>query len=189
MKVSCGDKVSALLFCEHNTVITLGRLANRKNILMAEEELGMLGIKIINITRGGDATLHLPGQLVVYPIFDLRLLNRDIRGFLNKLEKAIILLLEDCGIKAKIKEGLTGVWVGNEKIASIGIAISRWVSWHGLSLNVDCDLNLFSLIRPCGQDIMMTSIKQVIGRSAGIQEIKTRLVKKFYDVFCYGGQL
>ena len=186
--ISLGKRASTLLFCEHNPVITLGRLADKKNILIPDKELKERGITIRNVTRGGDVTLHLPGQLVVYPIFDLRLLGRDLHSFLRGLERAAVLLLRSYGIGAETKSGLTGVWSGNKKIASIGIAVSHWIAYHGMSINVACDLNLFSLIRPCGQDIMMTSIlNENAAEAPDMGAVKKRAADKFYEVFCSGG--
>lgn len=185
--VSLGRKKSALLLCEHPPVITLGRRAKKENILKPLNELTSQGIAIAYVTRGGDVTLHLPGQLVVYPVFDLRFLGRDITAFLRNLEKAIIFFLHDYGIAAKRKEGLTGAWVDEKKIASIGIAIRHWVTYHGLSVNIDCDLNLFSLLRSCGQDIMMASIKDFTGEDIDREKVKEGIVAKFRQVFCGGG--
>lgn len=198
-----GNRPSVLILAEHNPVITLGRQARKENILKTEDEIKSLGIEIVNINRGGDVTLHLPGQLVIYPIFDLRLLGRDINLFLRNMEKAAILLLKDYGICAENRpspctylsgakgrniRSFTGVWAGNKKIASIGIAISHWVSTHGLSLNVNCDLDLFSLIRPCGEDIMMTSMEKLLAaQNLKIDKIKKQLADKFRRVYCFGG--
>lgn len=186
--ISLGERISTLILCEHKPVITLGRLADKNNILGPEQEFKARAIAIKNTTRGGDVTLHMPGQLVAYPIFDLRLLDKDIHSFLRSLERAVILLLRGYGIEAEAKEGLTGVWVGNRKIASIGIAVSRWITYHGLSINVNCNLGLFSLIRPCGQDIMMTAMAEE-GASAmpDMDKIKRCLVDKFREVFFRGG--
>lgn len=183
--ISLGKRASVLLLCEHNPVITLGRLADKKNILIPDKELNARGITIRNSARGGDVTLHLPGQLVVYPVFDLRLLGRDIHSFLRALERAAVLLLLGYGIEARTKAGLTGVWVEDKKIASIGIAVSRWIAYHGMSINVNCGLDLFSLIRPCGQDIMMTSILNENSADApDMGAVKKRAADKFFEVFC-----
>lgn len=185
--ISFGKRASTLLLCEHNPVITLGRLADKNNILGPADEFKARGIAIKNTTRGGDVTLHLPGQLVAYPVFDLRLLGRDLHCFLRGLERAAVLLLRGYGIGAETKSGFTGVWSGNKKIASIGIAVSRWIAYHGMSINVDCDLDLFSLIRPCGQDIMMTSILNENAADVPDMEIvKKRVADKFCEVFCLG---
>lgn len=182
--VAAGIRQSALILCEHNPVITLGRQARKENILNNEAELTAAGIKIVNTNRGGDVTLHLPGQLIVYPVFDLRRLGRDIYMFLRNLEEAVILLLEDYGIRAYRQDGLTGAWVKRRKIASIGIAISHWVTTHGLSLNVSCALNLFSLIKPCGLDIMMTSIAELKELNPlKMEEVKEKMIDKFRHLF------
>lgn len=186
--VAAGIRQSTLILCEHNPVITLGRQARKENILRSEAELTAAGIKIVNTNRGGGATLHLPGQLIVYPVFDLRRSGRDIHMFLRNLEAALILLLEDYGIRACRHEGLTGVWVSARKIASIGIAISHWVTTHGLSLNVNCALDFFSLIKPCGLDIMMTSMAELKElNSLKMEEIREKLIEKFQQVFSFGG--
>lgn len=184
--VAAGIRQSTLILCEHNPVITLGRQARKENILKAEAELTAAGIKIVNTNRGGDVTLHLPGQLIVYPVFDLRRSGRNIHIFLRNLEEAVILLLEDYGIRGHRQEGLTGVWVQRRKIASIGIAISHWVTTHGLSLNVDCGLDLFSLIKPCGLDIMMTSMAELKGLTAlKMDRIKEKMINKFCHLFSW----
>lgn len=186
--VAAGIRQSTLILCEHNPVITLGRQARKENILKAEAELTAAGITIINTNRGGDVTLHLPGQLIVYPVFDLRRSRKDIHMFLWNLEEAVILLSEDYGIRAYRQKGFSGVWVTGRKVASIGIAISHWVTTHGVSLNVSCDLNLFSLIKPCGLDIMMTSIAELKGLDVlKLQEVKEKITQKFYQLFSLGG--
>lgn len=183
-----GEGQSSLILCRHNPVITLGRSAKRENIL-SPEKLVSLGVGVIDTNRGGDVTLHFPGQLVIYPVFDLRVFGRDIGCFLRKLEQAVILLLEDYGIAARREAGLAGVWVGERKIASIGIAVSRWITTHGLSLNVSGGLDLFSLIRPCGRDIMMTSVEKESRVKAGVSmdEVKDKAIEKFSLIFCRGG--
>jgi len=187
-EVASGKIKSVLTFCEHNPVITLGRSAKKENVLKPDEQLRSLGVEVIPTNRGGDVTVHLPGQLVVYPIFDLRCLGRDIGLFLRNMEKAVIATLKAYRIKASVKEGSTGVWVGQKKIASIGIAVKNWVGYHGLSLNVSCDLDLFSLIRPCGQDIIMTSMARFLNPDdLNISEIKGRLRDEFKQVFARGG--
>lgn len=183
-EIHLSKKQSTLIFCEHNTVITLGRSASINNIIK-REEIKKLKIGIYNSPRGGDVTIHMPKQLVAYPIFDLRIFGRDIHGYLRKLELAIIYMLKDYGINGIRNEKYTGVWVKDEKIASIGIAINHWITSHGLSVNVDCDLNLFSLIKPCGQDTIITSISKIINKQndIDIQEAKKRLIAGFLRVF------
>lgn len=183
--IRSGKKKSTLLLCEHTPVITLGRHAQKENILQSAGKVMAQGVDIVQCNRGGDVTLHLPGQLVVYPVFDFKLLGKDIHLFLRKLEQVVISLLKGFGLKAGRKEGLTGVWVGDRKIASIGIALSHWVAYHGLSLNVNCDLRLFSLIRPCGQDIIMTSMAvERAWRPLEMKNVKENIVTVFHKVYC-----
>lgn len=183
-----GRKESTVVLCEHNPVITLGRQAKKENILQSLDKVMARGVDIVKCNRAGDVTLHLPGQLVVYPIFDLKLLGKDIHLFLRNLEQTVIVLLQGFGIAAGRKEGLTGAWVGDRKIASMGIALSHWISSHGLSLNVNCDLRLFSLIRPCGRDIMVTSIAQELTQCPlEMNRVKENIVIAFREVFGRGG--
>jgi len=179
---------SALIFCRHHPVITLGRPATRKNILAAESDLSSRGIQIYEIERGGDVTYHGPGSMNVYPIFNLGYFKKDIRWFLRTLEETVIGLLSDFGIKGLRYLGLTGVWVdtadGEKKIASIGIAIRQWVTLHGLSLIIkEADLKDFRYIRPCGMDIKMTSLQTLLSRDIEMGDIKERLIRKFEEAF------
>ncbi|MCX5697738.1 MAG: lipoyl(octanoyl) transferase LipB [Candidatus Omnitrophica bacterium] len=183
LKVKAGIYPSALIFCRHYPVITLGRLARRDNILATGDELKIRGIKVLEIERGGEVTYHGPGQLTVYPIFNFRYLKKDICWFLRQLERVIILSLADFGAKAGQRCGLTGVWVEESKIASIGIAVKSWVSFHGLSINIkEGDLDNFRLIRPCGMDIKMVSLENAAGRTIQIDEVKDALLDKFKQI-------
>lgn len=180
--VKSGTLGQALIFCQHYPVITLGRAANRTNILIDERRLNSQKIQIYEIERGGDVTYHGPGQLVVYPIFNLKYFKRDIHLFLRYLEEMIIELLYDFGIKGTRNAGLTGVWVAQQKIASIGIAIRNWITFHGLSINIkEADLDNFCLIRPCGMGIKMTSLETVLGRNIEIDSAKENLISKFMN--------
>ncbi|MFZ2356444.1 MAG: lipoyl(octanoyl) transferase LipB, partial [Candidatus Omnitrophota bacterium] len=175
---------SALITCRHNAVITLGRQAHLDNILISDAGLKLKGIQTCLIERGGDVTYHGPGQLIVYPIFNLGLYKKDVNFFLRQLEEILISLLFCFGIKAVRIKGLTGVWVKDKKIASIGIAIKNWITFHGLSLNIKKDdLDNYNLIRPCGMDIKMTSLETVLGRNIEIDVVKVNLISKFRDVF------
>lgn len=170
----------ALIISQHYPVITLGRSANKKNILLGERELTLKGIQTYSIERGGDVTYHGPGQLIAYPIFNLNYIKKDIRFFLRYLEGVVIEFLSDFGIKPLRRPGLTGVWIGKEKIASIGIAVKNWITFHGLSINIKKDdLHNFSLIRPCGMALKMTSLETVLGRAIEFNCIKEGLIKKF----------
>jgi lipoate-protein ligase B len=170
----------ALILAQHNPVITLGRAASRRNILMDEQGLNLKGIQIYEIERGGDVTYHGPGQLTVYPIFNLIHIKKDIHFFLRRLEDVIVEFLGDFGVSGLKRPGLTGVWIGKEKIASIGIAIRNWITFHGLSINIKKnDLDNFNLIRPCGMDIKMTSLETVLGINVELSRAKQGLVDKF----------
>lgn len=169
----------ALIFCRHYPVITLGRSAHLQNIRVSALELEKRGIPVYEIERGGDVTYHGPGQLVVYPIFALDLGLRDIHLFLRRLEDAVIRMLGRFGVSGERKEGLTGVWVKEEKIASIGIAIKNWITFHGFSVNITADdLPNFSLIRPCGMDIAMTSLESFLQKKVSWEEVKDVLSKE-----------
>jgi lipoate-protein ligase B len=182
--VKSGRRKSTLVVCRHNPVITLGRQANKNNILAGKEELKKRGIEIFEIERGGDITYHGPGQLTAYPIFNLNDFKKDIHFFLRQLEEAAIGLLFDFGVTGTRKPGFTGVWAGDKKIASIGIAISSWVTFHGISININNDdLANFSLIRPCGMDIEMISLETLLGRRVESDTARPVLIEKFINVF------
>ena len=184
LRVKNGEISSALILCRHYPVITLGRSAHKDNILITDRELKNKGIEIYNIERGGDVTYHGPGQLTVYPIFDLHYFKRDIHRFLRHLEDIVINLLSDFGVKAIQYPGLTGVWVGSQKIASLGIAIKNWISFHGLSINIKADdLENFRMLKPCGMDIQMTSLESILCRDIKMENIKDNLIQKFRNRF------
>jgi len=176
--VKAGKSVSTLMLCRHYPVITLGRLGRKENILVDTD------IPVIQVERGGDVTYHGPGQLTVYPIFNLEHFKKDIHWFLRSLEEVVIDLLADFGIFTGRKPGATGVWIGNGKICSIGIAIRNWVTFHGLTINIkEDDLVNFGLIRPCGMDIKMVSLEGLLGRPVEIDAIKEKMISKFEAVF------
>jgi lipoyl(octanoyl) transferase len=156
-----------LLFVEHPPVVTAGRGAHADSLRVPPEQLARLGVEFHESSRGGDVTWHGPGQLVGYPICDLSARGRDLHQFLRALEQALIDALGGWGISATRAEGLTGVWVDGGKIASIGIAVRRWVSYHGFALNVAPDLAGFDLIHPCGlRGVRMTSVQARLGDAA-----------------------
>jgi len=178
-KVKSKELDHALISCSHYPVITLGRQAKPGNLLVSEDELKKRKIELFNIERGGDITYHGPGQLTVYPIFNLGLIRKDIHFFIRSLENIIINTLGHFKIKAGRREALTGVWVKNEKVASIGISIKHWITYHGLTINVKkADLDNFRLIRPCGMDIMMTSMESISGEDIDIKEVSQTLNKE-----------
>jgi lipoate-protein ligase B len=153
-----------LLLVEHPPVITLGRGSQTKNLTASSQQLEARGVELHEIERGGDVTFHGPGQLVGYPIFDLTQHQPDLHRFLRQIEESLIRALEAFGIEAGRRTGLTGVWVGERKIASIGIHVKKWITWHGFALNVTTDLSYFDLIVPCGiADVVMTSVRQELG--------------------------
>jgi lipoate-protein ligase B len=141
-------------------------------------------VNCLVVERGGGITFHGPGQLVGYPIVDLRGRGRDIHRFLRDLEEVLIRTLRDFSLDAQRRPGLTGVWVGQKKIASIGIAVRHWVSYHGFALNVSVDLRYFRMIRPCGLDgTVMTSMSELLGREISLDEVKPALVEHWAELF------
>lgn len=168
-----------LLLVEHDPVITLGRKGD------AAADVLRPGIPVFAIERGGEATYHAPGQLVGYPILKLEEgPARDLHRLLRMIEEVQIRTLSRWGIEASRKQGYTGVWVGEKKISSIGIAVRRWVTYHGLGLNVATDLDGFAAIRPCGLSAdVMTSLEALAGRPVEMDEVKEELVKQFAAIF------
>jgi lipoyl(octanoyl) transferase len=159
-----GDDV--LLLVEHEPVVTLGRGTRGDSLPLAPAELAGRGIEVHEVERGGDVTYHGPGQLVGYPIFDLRNHREDLHWYLRTLETALVRALDALGIPAGAIPGLTGVWTRDRKIASIGIHVKQWVTYHGFALNVTTDLSYFDLIVPCGiRDVVMTSVAMELGRT------------------------
>jgi lipoate-protein ligase B len=180
VRASCLD--SAIISCQHDPVITLGRQGHQNNILASKELLCQRKIQLQAIERGGDVTYHGPGQVTIYPVCNLNLFKKDIHWFLRHLEGTVIDFLGNFGIIGERKPGFTGVWIGNQKIASIGIAIRHWITFHGISVNIKHnDLPNFSLIRPCGMDIKMTSLETLLGRETCIQDVKLTLANQFRD--------
>jgi lipoyl(octanoyl) transferase len=155
-----------LLLVEHEPVVTLGRGTRQENVPLPPAELSRRGIGVFEVERGGDVTFHGPGQLVGYPIVDLRQHREDLHWYLRRLEDGLIRALDTLGISAGIQPGLTGVWTGGRKLASIGIHVKQWVTYHGFALNVTTNLDYFDLIVPCGiKDVVMTSVAQELGRT------------------------
>lgn len=178
-----------LLFCEHNHVYTLGKSGLIENLLLNNEELKNQGIEFFHINRGGDITYHGPGQITGYPIFDLDNFKTDIIVYLRDLEEAIIMVLDELGLKGGRIEGLTGVWLDHtnpdkaRKICAMGVHTSRWVTMHGFGLNVTTDLSYFNHIVPCGIiDKSVTSIEKEIGK-VHIDEVKQLCLEKIQQVF------
>jgi lipoyl(octanoyl) transferase len=173
-----------LLLLEHPPVITLGRGGHLDNLLATPDALRRNGVRFFETTRGGDITYHGPGQIVGYPILHLGEGNRDIRKYVEKLEEVLIRTVADYGIVAERLDGKRGIWVGNDKIAAIGVRIARWVTSHGFALNVSTNLEHFRLITPCGlQGMGVTSIERELGRSVPLDEVREKLVSHFAEVF------
>ena len=174
------------ILLEHPHTYTLGRGGDMSNVLVPPEALKARGIHFEVISRGGDITYHGPGQIVGYPIVDLKERGLDVHRFLRMLEQVIILALGGIGIEARRSHGFTGVWVGEEKIASIGIGVRRWITYHGFALNVNTDLSYFDLINPCGlRNTQMTSASVVLGTAGevDVERVCELLVEAFSDVF------
>jgi len=177
-----------LLLCEHPHVITQGRNGKRENLLASEHVLRQKGVEFHTTDRGGDITYHGPGQIVGYPILNLGEIRRDVVWYVRMLEEAMIRATSEFAITAERVEGKTGIWVrtenAEEKLAAIGVHLSRWVTSHGFAYNVSTDLRYFDLIVPCGiADRKATSLEKLLGRSVRREEIAPRIAKHFGDVF------
>ena len=173
-----------LLFVEHPHVYTLGKSGDSAHLLKGLQELSDIEAEYVEIDRGGDITYHGPGQIVGYPILDLDRHFTDIHKYLRYLEEVIIKTCAEYDIRAGRIEGLTGVWVGDEKICAMGIRCSRWVTMHGFALNVNTDLSYFNHIVPCGiNDKEVTSLQNILGREVNPGEVKEHLLKHFAEVF------
>ena len=178
-KVVSGKEPDTLIIVEHDPVYTLGKNTNDNHLLQSASE----EIQVFRIERGGDITFHGPGQIVVYPILDLNRFVKSVSWYMRTLEKIIIDTLSDFEIKAELKDGLTGVWVGDEKIGAQGVRISRWVTMHGLALNVNTDLRYFDGIIPCGIfDYGVTSMEKLMGRKQDINKVKNTIIKYFNNI-------
>ena len=173
-----------LLLNEHRHVYTLGKSSDNNHLLANDIELKSSGAEVFFIDRGGDITYHGPGQLVVYPIFDLNQYYLDIHRYLRDLEEVIIQTLADFGVRSHRDEKYTGVWVGNEKIAAIGVKVSRWVTMHGLALNVNTDLSYFDRIIPCGIFHKgVTSLQRLLDKPIAMDQVSGRLSVHIGGVF------
>lgn len=179
-----------LLFCEHNPVLTIGKSGKDSNLLIPEARLQALGVSYYHINRGGDITYHGPGQITGYPIFDLETWHIGLKQYIYRLEETIIRFLALYGLKGERLEGATGVWLDPfvagkaRKICAIGVKSSRFVTMHGFALNINTDLNYFSLINPCGfTDKGVTSLAKELGKEQDFEEAKRQLVVLFREVF------
>jgi lipoyl(octanoyl) transferase len=175
-----------LLFCEHPHVLTLGVRGDggRAHILAAPDRLAALRVDVHEAGRGGDVTYHGPGQIVGYPILDLKPDRCDVHRYVRDLEEVLIRTANEYGVDASRVDGLTGVWVGREKLAAIGVRIARWVTSHGFAFNVTTDLTYFDLIVPCGiSDRGVTSLERLLGRRVDREEVEEHIAAHFCAVF------
>ncbi len=173
-----------LLLLEHDPVFTLGRNARSENVLFPAEALRERGFEVFETGRGGDVTYHGPGQLVGYPILELPPERRDVHRYVRELEEVMIRTCADYGLAASRVAGLTGAWLGQEKVGAIGVRISRWVTSHGFALNISTDLAPFELIVPCGiRGRGVTSLERALGRPLAMAAVMDRLTARFAAVF------
>jgi len=181
-----GRILDQLLLLEHDPVFTLGRNARSENVLFPADALRERGFDVFETGRGGDVTYHGPGQVVGYPILDLAPDRRDVHRYVRDLEQVMIRTCADYGLQASRVAGLTGTWLGDEKIGAIGVRIARWVTSHGFAFNVGTDLQAFDLIVPCGiRGRGVTSLERKLGRPVPLDEVMSRLAESFGAVFGY----
>lgn len=179
-----GEIGDVFILNEHEPVYTIGKAGSENHLLATDTELRFRGVEIIPIDRGGDITYHGPGQLVGYPIIDLNNYYLDIHRYLRDLEDVIILTLKNFDINAKHDPDYTGVWVGNDKVAAIGIKVTSWITMHGFALNINTDLSYFDRIIPCGIFHKgVTSMRSILDRELDINEVVKILLKNFEKVF------
>jgi lipoate-protein ligase B len=184
-RISGAISQDVLLLLEHPPVVTLGRSSKEKHLIASPEFLESHGVELFEVERGGDVTYHGPGQLVGYPIVDLKRHRQDLHWYLRKLEEVLINTLADYGIPGERNTSFTGVWTRGKKIASIGVHARDWVTWHGFALNVTTDLSYFDLIVPCGiNGVVMTSIARELGaEEVSAQDVRERVAAKFAEAF------
>lgn len=188
-KINGKQGENQLFFCEHEPVLTLGKSGNESNLLISEELLSQRGISLYHTNRGGDITYHGPGQITGYPVFDLEYWNIGVKQYIHTLEEIIIHFLSVYGIKGERLEGATGVWINTKsidkarKICAIGVKCSRYVTMHGFALNINTNLNNFSLINPCGFiDKGVTSIEKELGYLQDFEHLKMQL-KEIFSIY------
>ncbi len=180
---SCGD---AIYFVEHEPVLTVGRAGRSENLRASERELARLGVQIVPVERGGDVTYHGPGQVVGYPIVSLRDLPSgcDLHRYLRDLEEVVIRAVSSYGLSAGRRAPFTGVWVADRKVAAIGVAVRRWIAFHGFALNLDPDLDHFNWIHPCGiRHLGVASLRTLLGSAPSRADVLARLRAAFAEVW------
>lgn len=182
--IASGGRPNYLLLVEHPPTITIGRRGRRSDVLAGDRRLDELDVSLAETNRGGEVTFHGPGQLVIYPIINLRHRGCDLHRYLRDLERWLVRLCRSYGVEAHADSPDTGVWVGDRKIASIGIAVRRWVSYHGVALNVATDLSYFGLIVPCGlEGVTMTSLERELETPPALTEVAERAAIYFAEEF------
>ncbi len=182
--IESGGALNFLMLVEHPPTISIGRSGSRSDVLVSGEALAEMGVHVAETNRGGEVTFHGPGQLVAYPIIHLGRHGRDLHRYLRSLEAWLVRLCHGYGLEARGRDPQTGVWVGPRKIASIGIAVRRWVAYHGVALNVDVDLDHFRLIVPCGMpQAEITSLAQELGSAPPMGEVAARAAELFAEDF------
>tara|TARA_B000000565_G_scaffold255640_1_gene236901 strand:+ start:612 stop:1247 length:636 start_codon:yes stop_codon:yes gene_type:complete len=185
-KVLIGDCSDSIIFVEHDSVYTFGKNSDKSNLLVSKDSK----IKIYETERGGEITYHGPGQIVCYPILNLKNFKQSVTWYMRALEEVIIETLKLFDIKATRKDGLTGVWVKDEKIGAQGVRMSKWVTMHGFALNVNTDLRFFNDIIPCGiKDFGVTSIEKIIGKEQDLSLVKEHILISFAKVFNIKGYI
>lgn len=179
-----GETNDIVLLLEHPPVLTMGRSAKEQHIIAEPDVLVARGISVHEVGRGGDVTYHGPGQLVAYPIIDLKPDRRDVRKYMWSLEETMIRTCADFGLSAERVAGLNGAWIGERKVGAVGVRISRWVTMHGLALNASSDLSHFELIVPCGiADKAVTSLSAELGRTVGVPDVLDPLAGHFARLY------
>jgi lipoyl(octanoyl) transferase len=179
-----GEIADTLLLLQHAPVFTLGRNARSENVLLSHEQLAARGFEVFEVGRGGDVTYHGPGQIVGYPILDLTPDRKDVHRYVRDLEEVMIRTCADWGITAGRVAGMTGAWIGSEKIGAIGVRIARWVTSHGFAFNVSTDLTPFSLVIPCGiRDRGVTTLERVVGQPVPLEAVMQRLTYHLAEIF------
>jgi len=183
-----GHIADTVLFLQHPPTITLGKRGSMEDVLLPEEELRKRGIALFKTCRGGKVTFHGPGQLVEYPIISLSDHHLNIARYFYILEETLIILLKKYGLYAHRKQNMPGVWIGEQKIASIGIHLKKWVSIHGVAFNISTDLSYFSFIIPCGSAMPMTSLKLLLGYVPPMQKICAEIMEIFSSLLHISAQ-
>ena len=182
--VISGEGPNTLFFVEHDPVFTLGASFHEENLLLPRPSYEEFGLEVVETERGGDVTFHGPNQLVIYPVFNVADFGRDLHRWMRDLEETIIRAIAPLGLQGKRSPVNTGVWLGEKKVAAIGVKVRRWVSMHGIALNCDNDLRPFQYIVPCGiRTHGVTSLSEELGRPVTVEEMKPAVRKAFEEVF------